>query len=92
LRFTSTNSIIESLLVGPSSPRVSGGWILRKSNRPSSKKTASGLRPFNSIILACLSIHSENTGGVFLIINRESTAAAAFWGKAFLYHSIRSDH
>jgi len=76
LRSTSTNSIIESLWLGTIvRPRFSGGWVLRKPNCPSLKKTASNLRPFNSIILGCLSNHSENTGGVFLIINRKPTRA-----------------
>lgn len=75
LRFTSTNSIIESLRWGPAWPPGFGRLDSPKIQPPFfKKKMASDLRPFNSIILACLSIHSENTGGVFLIINREPTA------------------
>ena len=78
LRSTSTYSIIESPWWGLPGP---GSRVVGFCENPTAllqKKTASDLRPFNSIILACLSIHSENTGGGFLIINREPTVVMDF--------------
>jgi hypothetical protein len=56
---------------GPGSLAV--GFLPEPNCHSSHKKMAFGQRPFNSIILGCLSNHSENTGGVLLIIKREST-------------------
>ena len=74
LRFTSTNSIIELLWLGLLCPTCFGQLGSAKIQLPFfHKKTASGQRSFNSIILTDLSNHSENAGGVLLIINRKLT-------------------
>ena len=75
MRFTSTNSIIELLWLGLLCPACFGQLGSAKIQLPFfHKKTASGQRSFNSIILTDLSNHSENAGGVLLIINRKLTA------------------
>ena len=74
MRFTSTNSIIELLWLGLLCPTCFGQLGSAKIQLPFfHKKTASGQRSFNSIILTDLSNHSENAGGVLLIINRKLT-------------------
>ena len=81
MRFTSTNSIIELLWLGLLCPACFGQLGSAKIQLPFfHKKTASGQRSFNSIILTDLSNHSENAGGVLLIINRKLTAVYTILG------------